>query len=280
MRIEAIDHPDDPRVDDYRGLKEAELLQRRGVFIAEGRLVVERLLSPRCPFAVKSMLLTPQRADELRETIESSARDPRILTLSAQHMAEVVGFRFHRGILAAGRIPEEQPAGPVIRAALEPPSPGPRRPLLVVLEDLVDLDNVGSTFRNAAALGARAILLSPRCADPLYRKAIRTSMGHSLLLPFGRIDDWPGGLDEIRAAGAVVAALTPAPGAVEINEFARSLAPGRPVALVAGTEGEGLSRRALDACDVRVRIDMAGAVDSLNVATAVAVALHTIGAAP
>ncbi len=274
MRIEAIDHLDDPRVDDYRVLKEAALLLDRGVFIAEGRLVVERLLEPANRFAIKSMLVTPARLEAMREAIDASGKDPLIYVVERERMDQVVGFRFHQGVVAAGRIGPGLGVDDVVAQAI---GAGARmaRTMLVALEDLVDLDNVGSTFRNAAALGAAGVLLSPRCADPLYRKAIRTSMGHALRLPFARLERWPDDLRRLRELGFTVAALTPGAGSEDIGAFVRN-APERVVALL-GTEGEGLTAEAMAAADVRVRIPMASGVDSVNVATACAIALQRLG---
>lgn len=276
MRIEEIHQPDDPRVDDFRVLKDADLLAKRGVFIAEGRLVVERLLLPSCRFGIKSLLLTPRRFEAIRPAIEASGKDPLVYLLSREAMDDVVGFHFHQGALGAGRLEDDGDVEPVLRSAIDQSSRVGTRPVVVVLEDLVDLDNVGSIFRNAAALGAGGVLLSPRCASPLYRKAIRTSMGQTLLLPFGRFSDWPRGVQDLRNAGWTVAAMTPSVGAVEIGDFVRGLAgpEGGRVAIMVGSEGEGLSVGAMSAATAMVRIEMARRVDSINVATACAIALH------
>lgn len=287
--------PDDPRLLDYTILKERELLRDRGVFIAEGRLVVERLLDPRCPFVVRSMLVLDTRADEahrLARTRLAAGRTPPfpIFVASRRVMDSIVGFRFHQGCLAVG----EHPAGPAasVTTTGEPALESTAEPeagriltdaaarTVVVLEDLVDLDNVGSVFRNAAGLGGDAVLLSPRCADPLYRKSIRTSMGHALLVPFARFRRWPEGLARARAEGFVVVALTPAADALALADAARELhktgrAPRR-LALVLGAEGAGLSPAALAASDLRVRISMTAGADSINVATACAIALHCL----
>jgi tRNA G18 (ribose-2'-O)-methylase SpoU len=149
---------------------------------------------------------------------------------------------------------------------------------VVVLEDLVDHDNIGSAFRNAAGFGASAVLLSPSCADPLYRKSVRTSMGHILRVPFGRFGekDWPRGLDALRERGFAVAAMTPADDAIDIDAFARTLTGERRLAILLGSEGPGLSTRAMRAADARVSIPMAQGADSINVAAALAVALHAL----
>lgn len=265
-------------------LKERDTLEARGVFVAEGRLVVERLLSPACRFRVRSLLVLEHRLDALgpflaqREAELLRDRVPVYLADRAL-MDAIVGFRFHQGCLAVGSLPSPDNAARLAPALLGALPPGPAT--LVVLEDLVDLDNVGAVFRNSAALGAAGVLLSPRCADPLYRKSIRTSMGHALLLPFARVGRWPEDLGLLRAAGFTLCALTPAPDAQTLDEFAQAAAVsgvGR-VALLLGTEGEGLTPGALGASDARVRIPMHTGVDSLNVATALAVALHHLSAA-
>jgi tRNA G18 (ribose-2'-O)-methylase SpoU len=144
--------------------------------------------------------------------------------------------------------------------------------LLCVLEGVGDHENLGSIFRNAAALGVDGVLLGPGCSDPLYRRAVRVSMGHVLRVPFGTVTDWPGGLHELRAEGFRVLALTPDATAVPLHEAVRA---GQRTAVLLGSEGPGLTEEALAAADERVRIPMAGDVDSLNVATAAAIALYS-----
>ena len=142
---------------------------------------------------------------------------------------------------------------------------------IVILEDIVDHTNVGAIFRSVAALGADAVIVSPRCADPLYRRSVRVSMGAVYSVPWTRAEEWPGALDELRAAGVVVAALALQAPSIALDEFAAEC-PER-LALMLGTEGDGLSARALSGADVVVRIPMRGGIDSLNVAAASAVAL-------
>ncbi len=269
VSVSRVDSADDPRVGDYAILKDRDALRERGVFIAEGRLVVERLLSPACRFRVRSLLLQEERWESMRSLVEArAARSGRyeVMLASKGVMEEIVGFRFHKGCIGAGEMEED----PGVEWLLSRIGDGP----LVVLEGLVDLDNVGSVFRNAAALGAAGVLLSPDCAPPLYRKSIRTSMGHALLLPFARARDWPGVFGALRAAGFETLALTPSEDAEDLRATVGGMRPGRRAALLLGAEGPGLTREAMGAADARVRIPMAAGVDSVNVATAAAIALY------
>ena len=262
---------DDPRLDDFRNVSDPALMRGRGLFVAEGRLAVQRLLASR--FRTRALLIIESALEGLAASLTAGREDREVdvyITDSVQ-LRLVTGFRFHRGCLGLG----ERPGSEENVAELPPAAPG--RPL-VVLDGVSDPDNVGSIFRNAAAFGAAAVMLSPTCADPLYRKAIRTSMGTTLQLPFRVADEWPGVLERIREAGARVVALTPLEPAVDIEAFVRRGA-GVGVALLLGNEGDGVSRAALDLCDERVRIDIAPAVDSLNVANAAAIALQRLRSA-
>jgi len=193
------------------------------------------------------------------QTLKSTVKEPKII------MNSVAGFNIHRGCLAAGERPPRADWRDVVARA--------RR--IVVLERVGDADNVGAVFRSAAAFGAEAVLIGPACADPLYRKAIRTSMGAALTLPFADVEPWPAALAELRAADWAVAGLTPSPHAMPLREFSSATRPQR-VALVVGHEGEGLAESTLAACDYRVRIPIRATVDSLNVATAAAIALYEL----
>jgi tRNA G18 (ribose-2'-O)-methylase SpoU len=176
------------------------------------------------------------------------------------------GFDLHRGCLALAERPPARGFEGVVAAA----------DLFVVLERVVDADNVGSVFRSAEAFGAGAVLLSPGCADPFYRKAIRTSSGAALVVPFAAAEPWPGALDRLRAGGVVVAAATPEADAMDIGAFVRTPAARGPIAVLLGTEGHGLTAEARAHADIRIRIPMTGALDSLNIATATGIALHRL----
>jgi tRNA G18 (ribose-2'-O)-methylase SpoU len=254
MEIVEIDDPADPRVADFRNLSDADVRpDRRGIVIAEGVNVVERLA--RSPYPMRAVLGVPARIDALRPALE--ALDAAAYVVDKWTLSQIVGFRVTRGVLASADRPP-----PVSSAAL---LTGSER--LAVLEGLNDFENLGALFRNAAAFGVDAVLLGPTCADPLYRRSVRVSMGHVLHVPFAVLDGpWPQSLEALR--DRTVLAMTPDPAATPLREID---VPQR-WAVLLGAEGPGLSAGALAAADIRVRIPMADGVDSLNVATAAAVA--------
>ena len=275
MRINriAIDSVDDRRVGDFRVISDPVLMRERGLFVAEGRLAVERLLASR--FRAQALLLTASVLASLEPALAGcrpGAGGLDVYLTDSARLRQITGFRFHRGCLALG----VRPAG----AGGDDddwPTAAPSRPL-VALEGVSNPDNVGSIFRNAAAFGASGIVLSPTCADPLYRKAIRTSMGTTLTLPFRVAGEWPGALRRIADSGARLVALTPDGRATDLETFV-GRGPGDALALLLGNEGDGVSAAALDLCDERVRVDIERAVDSLNVATAAAIVLQRLRAA-
>ena len=275
MRINriAIDSVDDRRVGDFRVVSDPALMRERGLFVAEGRLAVERLLASR--FRAQALLLTESVLASLEPALAArrvgAGRLDVYLTDSAR-LRQITGFRFHRGCLALGLRPTGEGDDDDDWPAAEPSRP------LIALEGVSNPDNVGSIFRNAAAFGAAGVVLSPACADPLYRKAIRTSMGTTLTLPFRVAGEWPAALRSIRDAGARLVALTPDGRATDLEAFV-GRGPGGPLALLLGNEGDGVSGAALDLCDERVRVDIEPAVDSLNVATAAAIVLQRLRAA-
>jgi tRNA G18 (ribose-2'-O)-methylase SpoU len=262
--LTTVDDVADPRVDDFRDLTAADRRPDRpggrGLVIAEGVVVVRRLIDS--PYPVRSLLGVPRRLAELHDDLASL--DVPAYSVDADTMATVVGFHLNRGVLAVA----DRPA-PMDAAAL-----AARGRVLAVLEGVNDHENLGALFRNAAALGVHGVLLGPHCADPLYRRSVRVSMGHVLRLPFATLPadpPWPGSLDLLRADGRRIVALSPRPSARPLP--AAGLAGGR-IALLLGAEGPGLTDAALAAADEWVRIPMADGVDSLNVATAAALAFY------
>ena len=262
-RVETVEDPEDPRLIDYREIRDAERRRQSGTFIAEGREVVRRLLRTR-RYAIRSALVTPPALAALGPAL--AADGVRTYLVRQDIVKAIVGIEFHHGCLVVGeRGTDAAPEAVLAEAAGKN---------LVVLEDLGDASNVGAMFRNALAFGAGAVFLSPGTADPLYRKSIRVSAGAVVALPFARLADWPRDLGRLREAGYTLLALTPRADAVAIGAHPRP----RRVALLLGTEGRGLSAEALALADLHVRIPMAPEMDSLNVATAGAVALHWLGA--
>ena len=265
MDIQRIHDPDDPRVADYRDLRQPDG-RERGVFVAESRSVVRRLLASR--FRTRSILVTAPALESLGDAHAARGEPQPIYVTGHDVVRRIVGFDFHRGCLAAG----ERGAGAAPETLTAPP--GPR--LLVVLEALANPDNVGGVFRNAMALGADGVLLSPGCADPLYRKAIRVSAGGTLTVPFAPLDDWPGGLGNLRAAGFTLVALTTRRDAVDVATLGTTRPIPHRTALLLGNEGDGLTQEVRAAADLEVTIPMGAGVDSLNVATASGIALDRL----
>jgi tRNA G18 (ribose-2'-O)-methylase SpoU len=293
-QIVVVDDPDDLRLADYLRLTDVRLRTSmeaaHGLFMAEGEKVIRRAVA--AGYGVRSMLVTPDRMADVADVAQACGGP--VYVISHEAAERVTGYRVHRGALAsmnrralpsvadvlAGRGQAGAAAG--VAPAAQRPARAPGWPgRIVVLEDLVDHGNVGGVFRCAAALGVDAVILSPRCADPLYRRAIKVSMGAVFAIPYARMSDWRGGLAEIRAAGFTVLALTPDQSAVPLDDVPMA---GR-VALLLGTEGDGLSSRWLGEADQAVCIPMsAGAmalgVDSLNVVAAAAIACRGLAEAP
>jgi tRNA G18 (ribose-2'-O)-methylase SpoU len=282
-----VEHPDDPRLDPYRDLNDPAKRTRKeaddSVFVVEGRLAVGRLLTS--AYTVRSLLVDDHQVTAAGDLVAAArARGAPVYVGSRAVVAATVGFALHRGVVAVADRPAPSDAGRLLTAASGgSASDGPA--LVAVLEGLNDHENIGAVFRNAAAFGVRGVLLDPTSADPLYRRSVRVSVGHVLHVPFARLGPWPAGLRQVRAAGFMVVALAPRPAAsgenaVSLTELKAKMAgPGHPpgVALVLGAEGPGLTEPARTASDVVVHIPMADGVDSLNVATAAAVAFHTLG---
>jgi tRNA G18 (ribose-2'-O)-methylase SpoU len=265
MPIFRIERFDDPRIADYRSVPDAELLRRRNLFVAEGRLGVDRLLASRHP--VVSLLLNDASFRALESALSRVADEVPVYIIDTGDFRLVTGFNLHRGCLALAHRPDERLAEDIVDAS----------DLIVVLEGVTDASNVGAVFRNAAAFGAGAVLLSPTCCDPLYRKSIRTSMGSVLTVPYARVGQWPGGLAGLKSLGFTVVALTPRDSAIDLRTFANQPHERR-LALVVGSEGTGLTPEAEAVADLCVRISTLAEVDSLNLATAAGIALHCLRA--
>lgn len=253
--FETITDPADARLADYRHMKDRDLSAEGGRFVAESELVVERLLRSGLP--VLSVLATPLRLQTLGDAL-AGATYP-VYAASQAVLDAITGFHVHRGCLAIGQRPQQ----------VELPA---QARTIVVLEDLVSADNIGATARNAAAFGADALVLSPRAADPYYRKAVRVSIGAVFQLPIVRLPSWPDGLADLKGRGFAIYGAVVDASAVPLAQVQRP----PKVALLLGAEGPGLSAAARAACDRLVTIPMAPGADSLNVATAGAVALFQL----
>jgi tRNA G18 (ribose-2'-O)-methylase SpoU len=251
-----VSDPADPRLADFRNLTDADVRpDRRGIVIAEGVNVVQRLVGSRCP--VRAVLGVADRLEALAGVLADV--DAAVYLVDKWTLSDVVGFRVTRGVLASA----DRPASIDVEVALATAG------RVAVLESLNDFENLGSLFRNAAAFGIDLVLLDERCADPFYRRSVRVSMGHALRVPFAVLPGpWPDSLEVVRRYGLVSFALTPDPAA----EVLAGITVPQRWAVLLGAEGPGLTPAALAAADRRVRIPMAPGVDSLNVATAAAVA--------
>jgi tRNA G18 (ribose-2'-O)-methylase SpoU len=259
-----VDSVDAPGLDDYRDLAHPDRLLARDLFVAEGRLVVERMVRLG-GYRLRSLLLTDAAAAAMAPILADVPADVPIYVAGHAVMNGVVGFNIHRGCLA---LAERPPVTALSAADLR----GVDR--VLVLEGVNNPDNVGGLFRAGAALGAAMVLLGPDCGDPLYRKAIRTSMGAALSLPWRVAPSWPEALTELQRTGLAIVACTPSPDAPSLYEVAL---PARAAVLV-GAEGPGLPARTLALADLRVRIPMHGGIDSLNVTTAAAIVLSALDA--
>lgn len=266
MPIEITD-PADPRLADYVSLTDVALRRRtepeRGLYIAESQKVIRRALA--AGHRPRSYLMAERWVTDLADLVEAAEGDDIPVYVAAHDVIEArTGFHLHRGALASMQRPVLPPVAEVIAGATR----------VVVIEDVVDHTNVGAIFRSAAALGVDAVLVTPRCADPLYRRSIRVSMGTVFQVPWTRIDPWPQGIGFLHDAGFTVAALALSDDSVPLDELEKR--PPERLALVLGAEGDGLSARTVASSDVTVRIPMAGGVDSLNVAAASAVAMWAL----
>ena len=264
-RFTVVQDAADPRLADYARLTDVELRKSleagHGLFMAEGEKVIHRAVA--AGYAVRSLLATERKAAALASLADVCGAPAYVVP---DEVAErLTGYHVHRGALAAM---DRRPL-PAVPEVLD------RARNLVILEDIIDHTNVGAIFRSAAALGMGAVILSPRCADPLYRRSVKVSMGAVFAIPYARMTDWYGGLAAVRAAGFRLLALTPDVSAVPVSK----VPPGERAALMLGTEGDGLSSRWLHEADEAIRIPMdpaarAAGVDSLNVVAAAAIACH------
>lgn len=287
----ALDDPDDPRLSDYTALTDVELRQKRepaeGLFIAEGEKVIRR--ARQAGYEMRSMLLSAKWIDAMRDVIDEVPAP--VYAVSPALAERVTGYHVHRGalasmrrkplptarqlletaqrIVATGSDDHDHVDSDVSSARGEQRAEGQR---IAIFEDIVDHANLGAAFRSAAALGVNAVLVTPRCADPLYRRSIKVSMGAVFQVPWTRIDPWPQSIELLREQGYATAALCLSEKAIVLDEFAARRH--EKLALMFGTEGEGLSTQALRAADAWVRIPMAAGVDSLNVAAASAVTFY------
>lgn len=265
--ITRIESPGDPRLAPYGMVADPAALARAGLFAVEGRLVLPRLLTSR--YRVHSVLLSEAAHDAMRPLLAAHSGVD-VLVAPQAAIDDIGGFSFHRGCLALGYRGEPD----TLEAKLaEPEHGGLSAAPVVILEGVNNPDNIGGIFRSAHAFGARGIVLGPGCGDPLYRKAIRTSMGAALQFPWVEARDWPAAIGRIRGRGYRVLALTTDPAAMTLRD-AVATSPS-PVALLLGSEGFGLSPEALAAADIHARIHMPNAdADSLNVVSAASIALY------
>lgn len=260
-------------LDEYRHLTDAVLLRERGLFVAEGRLVVRRAIES--GYRIHSLLLNDSAARDLSDILGRLSADVAVDVQPTAAFETITGFNFHRGCLALIHRPAVPTVDDVVGGAVEAESADRHGPI-VMLEEVANADNVGGVFRNAAAFGAKGVVLSPGCCDPLYRKAVRTSMAAVLRVPFARADDWPAALDAARTARFAIVALTPRDPAEPIDAFARRAANDAKIALVIGSEAAGVSAATEAAADIRTCIPMDGGVDSLNLSVAAGIALYAL----
>lgn len=260
--------PADPRLVDYAALTDAELRKRyerdAGVLIAEGPNPVRELVAS--PYPVRSVLIEQDRLPAMADVIDRV--EAPVYLVTRELLYEVVRFRLHQGVLACGSRLAPTPVDEVLRDAHR----------VLLLEGSNDHENLGTLFRSARGLGVQGVVLGPGCADPLYRRSVRVSMGHVLHLPFAVTDDLEVAFERLRAHGFLTVAMTPDPDAIDVR--AVRLAASERVAVVLGAEGPGLTPAALDRADVSARIVMHAGVDSINVAAAGAIALHALDRGP
>ena len=263
MSLHYLESAADPRVADYTNLTDTALRRRKepaeGMYIAESSKVLRRALD--AGHRPRSFFLAEKWIPDLQDLLDRFPEVPAYVG-TADILEEITGFHLHRGALAAMERPEPLELDALLGSA--------RR--IAVLEDIVDHTNIGAAFRSAAALGVDAVLITPRCADPLYRRAIRVSMGTVFQVPWVRLTQWPAGIGELQDQGFTVASLALSENSVTLDEF--TAVKHEKTAFILGTEGHGLQPSTLAASDYVVRIPMAGGVDSLNVAATAALVFY------
>jgi tRNA G18 (ribose-2'-O)-methylase SpoU len=267
MRVERIEGLADARVAPYRDLREGKLLEEQGLFVAESRHVVRRLLAGG-RFPVRSLLLSEPALDDLARALAALAEPPAVLLAPHALLCEIAGYHVHQGCLALVERGEPLAVEAIARRAAAGGG------LVVGIERLGDPANVGSVFRNALAFGADAVLLAPGGADPLFRKSVRVSMAATLAVPFARATTWPGELEKLRAEGFLVLACVAQQDATPLDAFGRTLPLPPRVVLLFGSEGAGLEPATRAAADAAITVPTAAGIDSLNVATASGIVLH------
>jgi tRNA G18 (ribose-2'-O)-methylase SpoU len=262
----------DPRVEVYRNVRDADMRGRDGLFMAESELVLRRLLNT--PRRLHSMLLSPQRFARLRPALVDLPAAVPVYIAELALIHEIAAFHIHRGVLAAGyRLPPEELSLDSALGHLKPQGTGSEAVTLLVAEGITNVDNMGALFRNAAAFGCSGIVLDPTCCDPLYRKAIRVSMGHALALPYAVSADWPDDFGRLkRDWGFTLIGAESGPCAQPLWKMPKH---GR-TAILFGSEGRGISDSALAQCDAVCQIPMSARVPSVNVAVASAVFLYEL----
>ncbi len=273
MRCERVTDVNDERVSLFRDVRDADLRGRDGLFMAESEMVI-RTLVKRGRFGVRSLLLNETRAEAMEDVVSALPETTPVFVAAQPVMDVITGFHIHRGALALCDRGEAMGAEAVLRSAHDDGRH------VVVLDEISNHDNVGSVFRNARAFGFGGALLTPTSCDPLYRKAIRVSMGACVTTPFATVHALPSGMETISAHGFVTIALTPHGDTIDLNALGGALAPGARCALILGAEGPGLSPAAEARADVRVRIPIAEGMDSINVATASGIAMYVMQSLP
>ena len=277
IELTGADLSADPRLEDYTRLKDVRLRSKiepeRGLYMAESANVIERAL--RAGHTPRSFLMSSRWLESLTSLIEGATgaadgAELPVFVADEDVLKQMTGFHLHRGALAA----MQRPVLPTLDELLATARGGEPARRVVVLENLVDHTNVGAAFRSAAALGVDAVLVTPQCADPLYRRSVRVSMGTVFQVPWTRLESWPGDIAALQRAGFTVASLALSDDSVSLDDFAALPAlqgAHARLAMVMGTEGDGLGRRTIAASDYTVKIPMDHGVDSLNVAAASAV---------